>query len=764
MKLHRCIGVVILTLFTILSMGQSVPVTFTVKDYQSREPLIGANILIEGQPAGATDEEGKLEVFVKSSRQSFKVSYIGYDLYEGSFDVEKLEGPRIEVLLRPSSTLLNEATVTGSRYEKPLSESTVSIDVLKPDLITRTAAPDIQEVLNRMPGVQLMDGQANIRGGSGWSYGAGSRVALLLDDIPILQVDAAIPNWNDIPIENISRVEILKGAASALYGSSALNGIINVRTDYAKSEPETQFALQGTYFFMPDDSLDYGHRYSANASFVHRQKFNRWDVVLGGFYNNQEDHNIGTYNKYGRVNANVRWRIKDNFVVGVNSIFAPGKSRNYFYWDANKSFRGELSSFNQTDRIRFNIDPYIRWQSGDWSHKVLGRVYRTNNDVGKNQSNESWMTYTEYQTRYNIRPLDANVIAGGVYTNTQVEAELYSDTVFTNRNIAFYTQIEKTLWDRLNISAGVRYEHNALFVPEYIDGDTIPDGQITESRPVFRFGLNYELGDYTFLRASWGEGYRFPSIAEKFIDTQAGAIRVRPNVDLGSEDGWSSEIGIRQGVGGGSWNGFLDFAVFWSRYDNMIEFSVDKDNQGFLFFQAKNVGGTSIAGLELNGFMNASFGDINGRCQAGYTFIEPRFLEFDKSGSDANVTDPTLTQGQENAAKSTSEENVLKYRSKHNFKFDIQMDYRSWFGGVGFNYVSEMLAIDKSLVFQVTGLSAPQDDDMEGYRTVDFRLGYTFGAFKLQLQLKNAFDERYTARPAYLEAPRNLTLRLDYDI
>jgi Outer membrane receptor for ferrienterochelin and colicins len=63
-------------------------------------------------------------------------------------------------------------------------------------------------------------------------------VLLLLDDIPVLQPDAGTPNWDDLPVENIAQIEVIKGAASALYGSSAMNGIVNVRTAYAGSEPE----------------------------------------------------------------------------------------------------------------------------------------------------------------------------------------------------------------------------------------------------------------------------------------------------------------------------------------------------------------------------------------------------------------------------------------------------------------------------------------------------------------------------------------------
>ncbi|MBK7303482.1 MAG: TonB-dependent receptor [Saprospiraceae bacterium] len=77
----------------------------------------------------------------------------------------------------------------------------------------------------------------------------------------------------------------------------------------------------------------------------------------------------------------------------------------------------------------------------------------------------------------------------------------------------------------------------------------------------------------TYLRASWGQGFRFPTIAEKYITTNAGGIMVTPNPDLKSEYGDSYEIGVKQGLIIGRFKGMVDFSGFLSRYQNMMEFS-----------------------------------------------------------------------------------------------------------------------------------------------------------------------------------------------
>ena len=150
--------------------------------------------------------------------------------------------------------------------------------------------------------------------------------------------------------------------------------------------------------------------------------------------------------------------------------------------------------------------------------------------------------------------------------------------------------------------------------------------------------------------------------------------------------------------------------------------------------------------------------------QYSLAIYPPIFLDYDETGNGGNIVDPRFSLGQLNAAKSTSDENVLKYRSRHNMKMDLQLQQGRWFGGLGFIYVSEMEAFDRVLLIQVPGLLAPQDDDRDGYKTFDLRLGYDMAPLKVQVQLKNVFNEIYSARPGYLEPPRHLTVRLEYRI
>ena len=493
-----------------------------IVDARDNQPLIGASVQYNSSGAIA-DLNGEVQLSLDLGK-SLTVSYIGYETMSLIIVQDWLEDEVVVIPMKEKVTLLQTATVTSSRYEKPIARATASIDVIKPDFLERNASPSLDEALNRVPGVQIIDGQANIRGGSGWSYGAGSRVMLLLDDLPLLQVDAATTNWGDLPIENVGAVEVVKGASSALYGSSALNGVVHLRSNYAKSDPETEVTLQSSLFDMPDDSTDYRTSHNTLISLVHRRKIKKLDLVLGGMHRLEESFNQKRTLRYTRAYAQLRYRLNENLSIGVNSMFVPGQSTNFFYWDGYESFRGTESSRTSNSRLRFNVDPSIRYFKGQWTHKLLGRFYSVNNDNDNDQGNGSTMSYGEYQSQWRSKDGSWEVAAGAVYNYTNSTSELYSDTSFQLINGAMYAQLDKRFGERLTLSGGVRFEYNELRSPEVLFGDTIQDGRITESRPIFRLGANYQIGKATFIRASWGQGYRFPSIAEKFIDTQAGGL------------------------------------------------------------------------------------------------------------------------------------------------------------------------------------------------------------------------------------------------
>jgi len=304
-----------------------------ILDQSNEEPLIGAT-LQSNNGNGISDVNGIISIVFNSFPDTLVVNYLGYA--EKRIAISTINDIPAKIFLE-SMVLLETMTVTASKYEKRLSESTVSVEVLKPELIANSNSITIDDALDKVSGVQLIDGQANIRGGSGYSYGAGSRVMLLIDDMPALQADAGFPNWGDMPVENIDQVEIVKGASSALYGSAALNGIINIRTGTPTSVPQTKLSASYRTFGNPADPAKkwWGDtsRYEYVLSLVHKQKFDKLDVVGSVFHYREESFNRATYDDRYRGTLKLKYRLSDKAFIGLNTLLNKGNDGDFFIWE-----------------------------------------------------------------------------------------------------------------------------------------------------------------------------------------------------------------------------------------------------------------------------------------------------------------------------------------------------------------------------------------------------------------------------------------------
>ena len=728
-----------------------------VLDKSSGEPLLGVNIVYAGE-GGITDENGVFTFTGLQFPATVTFSYVGYNTRE--LRVGSVSDLPDILYLDASNSVLDQVTVTGSKYEQNVAKSTVSIDILKPDLLRSVNSVSSDKILNKVPGVQILDGQANIRGGSGYSYGAGSRVMMLLDGIPALQPDAGFPNWGDIPVENLSQIEILKGAASTLYGSAALNGIINFRSSYATSQPETRFSAAATVFMSPKDKEKKWWkdtlRYETNFTAVHKQKYGNLDFIASGLFNKLEGYNQFTNETRGRANINLRYRVSDKFLIGLNTFGNFNNSSSFFLWSnpgsgAMKPLRGTVS-----DRMarRIYIDPTASYQDSHGNtHRLLNRTVFINNENNTNQSNKSLNQYSEYQFQRNFEKAGIILTAGAVGQWTRVDSEILGDTIFNAANYAAYLQADKTFSEKLIVAAGLRYEYVKQNSPEYFLGDTIPGGVVSDGQLISRISASYQLAQYSTFRASFGQGYRYPTLTERFVTTTFGGFSIFANPALNPEYGWSSELGLKQGFALGAFKGFLDGSVFLSEYEDMIEFTfVFESNR--IGFQPQNVGSTRIFGYEAGIVGRLGIFGIPVNVIGGYTYINPTYKNYDNSEQIRNsVSEPV---------------NVLKYRSRHQFKMDAEASFGKFKWGWAVQRVSHVINVDKAfesvppINIDIFGIGEYRDVNNRGYTLLDTRVSWDTGRLKVTALCNNLLNTEYTLRPALIEAPRNVSLRLDY--
>lgn len=747
--------------------SQNATLQGTITDVSSNDPLLGVTVRAGGLGT-ASDINGQFKLQLPPGNYEVTFTYTGYESRKHAVRLVSSQPTTLNVALGDADNLLQQATVTAGKFEKPLGEVTVSLDVLRPRLIENVNSSQVDESLVKIPGVSMIDGQASIRGGAGFSYGAGTRVLILVDDIPALQVDAGFPNWADYPVENISQIEVLKGAASALYGSSAMNGIINIRTRFASDKPETDVALFSQVWGNPKDERMkwWGDRDTGGIllpietgfSFAHRRKAGKLDFVLGTYGLYRDSYNKDTYSRYMRVTPNIRYRVNDRLSIGLNTNFNFGRSGSFFTWsnDTGGAYRpGSGSATATLGRLRFTLDPTLQYfDRGGNRHKIIGRYFYVHNNNSDNQGNDSQMLYGEYQYQRPMDNIGLVATAGVVATYTTISADLYRGD-FNTQNFAGYLQLDWKAFDRLNLSGGVRYERNILHSPEVVqisatEFDTIPNGVSREGKPVYRIGANYQAAKATFFRASWGQGYRYPTIAEKFIDTGFGIGRVAPNPRLVSETGWTAEAGIKQGFALGKWQGFFDLTGFISEYDAMMEFDLDRLFPAIVF-KSKNVGDTRITGFEASVTGQGKIGAGTLFLLTGFTTINPVYRL-----AEGEVFD----QGK---YKTSIDKNVLKYRYRNMFKLDAEYAISDYSFGASVLYNSHMEAVDAIFEIGITGVQAFRQANNNGSTVLDLRVSRKIGKhLKISALCGNLLNEIYSVRPALLEGPRSYTLRLDW--
>jgi iron complex outermembrane receptor protein len=745
-------------------IAQKTIVKGTVRSAAGHESLPGVSIFVNDTAKLVTDINGNFSLELESGIQSLRFQYISFETFGMELNLKAGEVQVLDVYLRASMKELDLVVISASKFEQKLEEVTVSMEVLKPGLVEDRNTTTMDEALQHVAGVSIIDGQANIRGGSGWSYGAGSRVQVLVDDLPQLTADASDAKWSFIPVENLEQIEVVKGASSVLFGSSALNGTINIRTAYPKDKPLTKInAFTGIYGKADYTLNDTSYRADwwgsippiySGMSFFHSRKADRLDIGAGGNIFIDEGYRKGEFEQRARFNTNLKYRFKniDGLSAGVNANIMTGEGSVFFLWknDTGSAFLPAPNTLSAYSNTRTNVDPFITYAGKNGgSHKLRSRWFNTTNQNNTNQDSKADLYYLEYQTQQ--KPFKFITLTGGlVLQRSDVKSELYGD----HKGIQNAAYIQADLhYGRLNFSLGSRVEQNKV--------DSIKE----KWTPVFRSGINFRFLKSTYLRASYGQGYRYPSIAEKFIRTSVGNLIIYPNPQLEAEKGYSAEAGLRQLIRLGDWSAYTDLAVFENRYENMMEFGfaqwgTSADPVNGLGFRSMNVGDTRIRGIDLSLMIQGKLlKELGTVISAGYSYIDPQQLSFDSL---------YITKvGTANFMGSDSSD-FLKYRYKHTLKADIEFEFRKIALGMSMRYHSRMVNIDKIFVSGILDLAFGQSLGIAHYRehrtkgdaVFDLRTKYRINSsLNLSFVVKNLFNHIYMERPADMQAPRTYVIQ-----
>jgi len=721
-------------------------ITGRIFDSSTMEPLPGATI-IDGQGhVASSDATGHFSLRLPAGKQVIIFQYVGYKTVTKTLMIHPDSLLQADIAMEATATEIDQVIVTAERVAQRVSESTVSVSILRPEKIAAAHLTDAREILNRSSGIEVLDGQASIRGGSGYSYGAGSRVLILIDGLPALTPDAGSIRWHSLPLENISQIEVIKGASSVLYGSSALNGIVNFRTAEATPEGRTAFYAETGVFGRPRrnnwlwwDSPRTFHK----TSFSHSKKYGRTDLSLGSFVMLDNGYRKLDDEKLGRANFHLRRRHSNIEGLSYGMAMNGGMvdKHDFLLWeDADHgALKQNPMTASQMRGLFLMADPFVSFKHEDrQTHDLKMRFQASDNKFREDDQNNSRTRslYAEYQAWLRLDDV-LSLNTGLSWYNSQIHSNLYGD--HRGQNMAAYAQADLRPSEELTLVAGVRLEHNAL--------NDISD----KLRPLFRAGANYRLRKATFLRTSFGQGYRYPSIAEKHAATTIGAVRIIPNPAIQPESGWNAEVGVKHGLLTAGLDGLIDLAIFYGQNKDMIEyvFGIYRNPQSREFepgFRATNIEHSRVYGTELEVILNHTIGRFSNTASGGYVFMVP--VEFNPY-----------------TYKNTGEH--LKFRRKHSLSLTFATALEQFEAGIQLYASSKILAIDDVFLNPITrehilpGFYDYWQEHNTGHILLDFSISYRITpGIKLSIAVKNLTNTEYMGRPGDIRPHRHFSTRI----
>ncbi|MDZ7725612.1 MAG: TonB-dependent receptor [candidate division KSB1 bacterium] len=335
----------ILLLIIPVLLNSAVPtgkIAGTVNDVETGEPLPGVNVTLSGTVMGdASGRDGSFLIErIPAGEYRVRAVMMGYRQDTVRVQVHLSQTTRIRFELSPVILDTPELEVTANKRRQSIQDTPASIGLMTRRDVQRFNNNYANELLQHASGVNFVGTQINIRGSSGFNYGAGSRVLLLVDGVPVMPGDSGNLKWDLVPATQIERVEIIKGAGSALYGSSALGGVINIITKDISPQPILHTRLSAGAYDEPRHELwqwsDRVRLYNNIDVDYSRQLNDRLSVFAAA--GRHESMGYAQNSEYLRHNASLKlhskWSSNQNATLSLN--WEGGRREDGLMWESQR--------------------------------------------------------------------------------------------------------------------------------------------------------------------------------------------------------------------------------------------------------------------------------------------------------------------------------------------------------------------------------------------------------------------------------------------
>ena len=563
----------------------------------TRASIPGAAVILTGSNGSGrfqtqTDDKGCFNVTgLRSGKYRLQILAEAFSAYEKDIVVE--DAARLDDVVLEIHPIQAEVVVTATRNPTPADTLGSSVDVIDRSQIEASHIQTASDVLRNIGGVAVV--RTGNTGGITTLFTRGGNsdyTKVLVDGIPVNQPGGAY-DFAHLPTDNVSTIEVVRGPQSALFGSDALTGVVQIFTTRGTASPEAEYAVEGG---------NYGTLKEAAAL---RGAWKRLD--WSNTFSRLDTDNIKLNNDYR------------NASYFGNFGFTP---------DSRQTFRGTL--FHVSSRI------------GTPGVDAPGFTSFGPNDHAENLERAAGVTYTglissrlTQHLAYRYYDHDYNYFGAFGVSNIQHKrhrAEYHGDVALALRrtfaygidfdreeanvagmphlrnNTGYYVQQQVRAWDRLDLIGGIRIEDNTTFG--------------VSANP--RFGASLRVRPDLRLRFSAGTGIKEPSFIQNFSTNRF----FLGNPNLIPERSRSWEAGVEQSF----WKNRMtaDLAWFDNRFRNRVEL-----DQSDVF---QNIGRSLARGVELR--TRARVRQV--LVQANYTYLDGRIQESTQRSYPFRAGDPLL--------------------------------------------------------------------------------------------------------------------------
>ncbi|MFT6150382.1 MAG: outer membrane receptor for ferrienterochelin and colicins [Saprospiraceae bacterium] len=573
-------------LFLLFSLSAIAQKTVEIQVFDTENTALSyATVLLKGTSFGkTTDNDGKV-VFknLPFGEYQLVVSYLGYLKYEQMISIQESSTATFTAQLLKGVDILNEVVITGTQRENRVSESPIKVEILSAKLFQKNPTPNLFQAVEMVNGVKPQlncnvcnTGDIHINGMEG------GYTMILIDGMPIVSGLSTVYGLMGIPNSITDRIEIVKGPASALYGSEAMAGIINVITkNPLENAGQITLEVQGTTWseLTLDGSISV--KVGKNIGTLISGNYYKFNQIIDN--NNDGFTDLTLQDRFSIFN---KWQIKrpENRAATLALRYMQ-ENRWGGETDWTEAFRGTDEIYGESIYTK-RFETILNYQLPT-KQKVFFQAsynYHDQNSVYGDMPfiAQQHIAFGQLFLEKDLSPT-LHLMTGTAlrynYYNDNTPATATADEQFFP---GLFAQTEWKPNDRNNLLVGLRYDYN------------VNHGNIVSPRIAYRFDANKN----NQFRVNLGTGFRTVYIFTEDHAALSGARDVIITEDLNPERSFNSILNYILKIPSNNHYLSVDFSAFYNYFTNKIVGDFDEDPNQIIY---SNLNGNAITrGLAFN--------------------------------------------------------------------------------------------------------------------------------------------------------------------